>query len=255
MSAVDRMRTIETAEPVGPTEVRLTWSDGTQADVDLSGLLGKTPFEALQDPVEFARVEVGDWGHSLTWPSGVEASAERLWLETLAARGRHDTRAFLEWRLSNGLSLSRAAEVLGLSRRMIAYYSNGEKPVPRTVLLACYGWESEMRHPGFRKGSYLRDAIAFPIESVQHASKSMRVSYVTYWPRKRDEMKKHELFVERRPQGDYAVRRGNAERASAVKPTQAEAIERAREIDPKAAVHVERVRNTTQGQPDKWRKA
>ena len=62
------------------------------------------------------------------------------------------------------------------------------------------------------------------------------------------------LFVERRPQGDYAVRRPNSERASAVLPTQGEAITRAKQLDPTAAVHVERVRHTDQGGPDKWRK-
>jgi hypothetical protein len=39
------------------------------------------------------------------------------------------------------LSLSKTAEALGISRRMAAYYSNGEKPVPRAILLACKGWE------------------------------------------------------------------------------------------------------------------
>ena len=67
-------------------------------------------------------------------------------------------------------------------------------------------------------------------------------------------MDKDRLFVERRPQGDYAVRRPNAERASAVLPTQAEAIERAREISPGTAPLVERVRYTDVGKPDKWRK-
>jgi hypothetical protein len=62
------------------------------------------------------------------------------------------------------------------------------------------------------------------------------------------------LFVERRPQGDYAVRKPNSERASAVAPTQAEAIQRAQQLNPDAAVHVERVRHTTGGNPDKWRK-
>ena len=62
------------------------------------------------------------------------------------------------------------------------------------------------------------------------------------------------LFIERRPEGDYAVRRPNAGRASAVEPTQAQAIDRAREIDPASPVLVERVRNTSAGQRDKWRK-
>ena len=67
-------------------------------------------------------------------------------------------------------------------------------------------------------------------------------------------MNKDQLFVERRPQGDYAVRRPNSERASAVLPTQAEAISRARELNPDGAPLVERVRQTTVGGPDKWRK-
>jgi uncharacterized protein YdaT len=37
-------------------------------------------------------------------------------------------------------------------------------------------------------------------------------------------------FVERREQGDYAVRKENSQRASDVLPTQAEAIKRAREL-------------------------
>jgi len=61
-------------------------------------------------------------------------------------------------------------------------------------------------------------------------------------------------FIEQRPQGDYAIRKPNSERASAVLPTQAEAIGRAREMNPDATVLVERVRHTTGGSPDKWRK-
>jgi hypothetical protein len=62
------------------------------------------------------------------------------------------------------------------------------------------------------------------------------------------------LFIERRDEGDYAVRRPDSERASATEPTQAEAIERAREIDPDATIQVERVRDTEKGGRDKWRK-
>lgn len=67
-------------------------------------------------------------------------------------------------------------------------------------------------------------------------------------------MDKDQLFIERRPEGDYAVRRPNSERASDVLPTQAEAIERARELNPGKAPLVERVRHTDRGKPDKWRK-
>ncbi len=61
------------------------------------------------------------------------------------------------------------------------------------------------------------------------------------------------IFVERRADGGYVVRRRGAERASSVFPTQREAIERARTLAPDR-VFVQRVRDTTDG-PDKWRKA
>jgi hypothetical protein len=67
-------------------------------------------------------------------------------------------------------------------------------------------------------------------------------------------MDKKQSFVERRPQGDYAVRKPNSERASAVAPTQKAAIERARELNPAKPPLVERVRNTGTGGRDQWRK-
>jgi pyridoxine/pyridoxamine 5'-phosphate oxidase len=67
-------------------------------------------------------------------------------------------------------------------------------------------------------------------------------------------MKDKRLYVEQRPEKDFAVRRPNAERASAVESTQAKAIERARQLEPNGSVHVERVRHTSRGKPDQWRK-
>lgn len=125
--------TIRSAAPLGANRLRLQWSDGTVAEVDMP---------QGQDP---AGVEVGDWGHSLVWPDGTETGADSLWLSTLDAIGRGDARRFLEWRLANGLSLSKAADALGLARRTVAYYSNGDRPVPKTVLLACKGWDAMYR--------------------------------------------------------------------------------------------------------------
>ncbi len=67
-------------------------------------------------------------------------------------------------------------------------------------------------------------------------------------------MSDHKLYIERRPENnDYAVRRANSDRASAIAPTQAEAISRAKEINPDAAIMIERVRTTKSGHPDQWR--
>jgi uncharacterized protein YdaT len=61
-------------------------------------------------------------------------------------------------------------------------------------------------------------------------------------------------YVERNDDGNYSAKKGGAQRASAVEGTQKEAIERAREIDSKAPIHIERVRDTDKGSRDKWRK-
>jgi len=53
----------------------------------------------------------------------------------------------------NDLTIDAAAVALGVSRRMLAYYRSGSKPVPRTVALACLGWEEVIKND-------LSDALA-----------------------------------------------------------------------------------------------
>jgi hypothetical protein len=135
----DKMRTIITVRTGEPGIIFVNWSDGISAALDARRILGKNL------PVEknFARVQVLKWGHGISWDDGTEIGADRLWLETLSATGHDDAREFLDWRLRHDLSLTDAATALGISRRMVAYYSNGEKPVPRAISLACKGWKLE----------------------------------------------------------------------------------------------------------------
>lgn len=67
-------------------------------------------------------------------------------------------------------------------------------------------------------------------------------------------MKNSHWYVERTEDSRFSAKKGGAKRASAVEETQADAIAHAKKIDPKAPIHVERVRDTTRGTPDKWRK-
>jgi len=62
----------------------------------------------------------------------------------------------------------------------------------------------------------------------------------------------NKLFIERRDDGQYKVLKPDARRASAVAPTRAEAIARAKELNPNATIHIERVRDVGPGR-DKWR--
>ena len=62
------------------------------------------------------------------------------------------------------------------------------------------------------------------------------------------------IFIERRPQGDYVVKRRGSAKASHVYATQKEAVESARELRPNRTILVERVRDAAPGSRDRWRK-
>lgn len=137
----ERLHTITQVRAEADYTLLLSWEDAEDARINLSRTVKTAAFASLAEPGVFVKAELGDWGHSVAWPNGTEIGADSLWLDSLTAWGRDDTRAFLEWRLRNGLSLSSAAEALGLSRRTIAYYSGG-RSVPRSILLACKGWDA-----------------------------------------------------------------------------------------------------------------
>jgi HTH-type transcriptional regulator/antitoxin HipB len=79
--------------------------------------------------------------------------------------------------------------------------------------------EVERGKPGAEIGLILRTLKSLEISIDVEADSSVETSPQV------------KLFVERRPQGDYAVRRPSSERASHVFHTKREAIERARELD------------------------
>lgn len=137
---MESLRTIKAIKPDSGTRLHVRWAGAGAVDLDLRDLLKKQAFKPLRGD-NFLKARLGEWGHSVEWPGGVALGADELWRRTFKARGREDALAFLDWRMRHGLSLTAAAEALGLSRRMAAYYSSGAKPVPRTVLLACAGWE------------------------------------------------------------------------------------------------------------------
>ena len=137
---------IAAVKPAGEYRLTLRFMNGRTASVDLRELVHRLKgLRPLRNVAKFARVETGAGGHSIVWPGEIDVGADRLWEMALEQNGRVDAVEFIRWRWRHGLSLQAAADALGLSRRQVAYYSSGEHQVPRTVLLACRGWEVEQR--------------------------------------------------------------------------------------------------------------
>jgi hypothetical protein len=137
---------IASVKYAGDFKLRLRWVNRSVTLVDLSEPIHRLKgLQPLLDAEVFARAKKGEGGHSVAWPMDVDIGADRLWEMALEQTGHHDTVEFLRWRWRYGLSLTDAANALGLSRRQVAYYASSKHPVPRTVLLACKGWEAERK--------------------------------------------------------------------------------------------------------------
>jgi len=109
---------------------------------DIAALPGLVP---LRDRSLFNTVVVADNGWTVEWPAAdIQIGADTLWLVAQQQNAPDPaTRAFVAWRLRNGLSLSAAARALGFTPRTVSAWGTGARPVPRHVLLACMGWEVE----------------------------------------------------------------------------------------------------------------
>ena len=117
----------------------VSWERSGERLIDVSGLV--ETFRALAPLARsadlFAQVRLGEYGTDVAWPGDIEISADTLWrLAQEQAGVTMSAAAFKLWRERKAYSLDSAARSLGLSRRMIAYYEQGEKPIPRLVALA-----------------------------------------------------------------------------------------------------------------------
>jgi hypothetical protein len=134
---------IQALRVMEPSVIELVWSTGETLNVNLSGLPRRnTAFAKLADPAFFAKVERDEWGHGIGWPGGLDLGADRLYELSREQAGLPTASEFEAWMDRNHLSLTEAAESLGMTRRMIAHYRTGSKPIPVVVGLACKGWEA-----------------------------------------------------------------------------------------------------------------
>jgi len=129
-----------------PTTLEISWSTGETLPVDVSRLIQRYKLYApLKAPTVFGKAAADEWGHSVNWPENIDMGADQLYDMAREQAGEWGPEAFGAWMERNGLSLNTAAEALDMTRRMIAHYRTGSRPIPRVVALACEGWEAR-RH-------------------------------------------------------------------------------------------------------------
>lgn len=128
--------------------LKLTYADGANFNVDLSDWIKSSSYlKPLQDQSFFASAKLSEFGRAVEFGKGeIDLAADNLRNLAIEQSGGIGHERIWNWMHENNLTLDEAAEVLGISRRMLAYYRNGEKPIPRHIWLACVGWGTLHKH-------------------------------------------------------------------------------------------------------------
>jgi hypothetical protein len=134
---------IKSLRPEAKHTLVVTWKGGAESTVDLASYLREyAVFAPLRrDEAAFRAVTVGDWGWSAHWMEDMEIGVDTLWRLSLE-QGAEWLR---NWREGQRMTQAQAAAALGVSARMWRYYEAGTHLLPKTVRLACLGFEAQAR--------------------------------------------------------------------------------------------------------------
>ena len=136
---------LSSVSAVVPLHLRVQFADGLKGEVDLTGIVKRSPvLRRLREAQVFLKTGLDEWHRGVTFADDdnltLASDNLRAWL--LEQQGQTSHQQFMAWMHRHDLTLDAAAEALGLSRRMVAYYRSGAKAIPKTVTLAMVGWET-----------------------------------------------------------------------------------------------------------------
>ncbi len=140
----DTQHTISALAVRSPAGLTLTFGDGATLVVDLADTIKAYPaLAALSDSALFATARIDARQGYVVWVDDeMEMAADNLRNMATEQAGGIGPERVLNWMDKHGLTQERAAQAIGVSRRMLNYYLSGAKPIPKTVWLACLGWET-----------------------------------------------------------------------------------------------------------------
>ena len=127
-----------------PCALTLTFADGVTLPVDLAETVKAYPaLAALTNPALFATARIDALGGYVVWiDDDLELASDNLRNMAIEQSGGIGNERLVNWIHKHGLTQERAAKGIGVSRRMLNYYLSGAKVIPKTVWLACLGWET-----------------------------------------------------------------------------------------------------------------
>lgn len=141
----DPQHTLTHVSVAAPATLRLVFADGMTFPLDLATTIQThTALAALADPSVFGKARLDARGGYVIWVEDeLEMAADNLRHLAVEQAGGIGHERLVEWVYRHRLTQAQAADAIGISRRMLNYYLSGAKPIPKTVWLACLGWESQ----------------------------------------------------------------------------------------------------------------
>ena len=148
----DPHHTITALAVIAPSGLSIAFAVGMKFTVNLADTIRAYPsLSALSDPAIFSRARVDERGGYVIWiDDDLELAADNLRNIAVEQSGSIGNERILNWMDKNKLTQERAAAAIGVSRRMLNYYLSGAKSIPKTVWLACLGWEVIQDKPARR---------------------------------------------------------------------------------------------------------
>jgi hypothetical protein len=132
--ALPRVKSVSAAR--GSWTLHVTWGDGTQDRIDLTGLVHRSRhFRVFLDqPAVFRKVHVADFGGGVEWENGLDYGADTL--KMMADEQRPISGADLAaFESALHLSTAETAALLGLAERTVRAYRRA-KELPQSVAIA-----------------------------------------------------------------------------------------------------------------------
>jgi hypothetical protein len=139
----DEMARLTKVAPAGELALRVRFAgDRRSYQLDLTGLIARSSHFAplMNDTTIFSQAAIVEDGLGVAWPvqtkwGRLDVSASTL--RRIAEEQQPMTGAdFAAWRSSLGLSLTEAAQLLGVGRRTVMGYLNRDQ-LPSVVAIAC----------------------------------------------------------------------------------------------------------------------
>ena len=133
---MNRLKAVKSAD--APFTLHLTWDNGSEQTVDLSGMIkGSRHFRVFKDDADaFNAVSVINWGHGIGWENGLDYSAENLAILVEEEAEQPNSAELIAFQKRFNLTNEQSGQALGYKVSQIKNFKSGTSLMPDAVHIA-----------------------------------------------------------------------------------------------------------------------